>query len=173
MRSTLNKSAWDRARGLLFVIIVLILFTFTALNILSGPGKPGLLGLRGYTVLSDSMKPTLQAGDYVLIHTEPYSDLDEGQIVTYLLGDDTFITHRLTEESNGEWLVQGDQNSHLDETAVTSQNYVGAHLFTVPKIGGWLVNIKNPLVIGTICLLIAVYLIFMFFRSSRNPEKDA
>ncbi len=168
----MKKTILNKLKGFLILVICVVLLTFTALNVLSGPSKPGLFSFYGYTVVSDSMKPKFKAGDYIVVHQDSFNDLSEGEIVTYLLDNETFVTHRLIREQSGEWLVQGDQNDHVDESLVTPVNYVGTYVFSIPYLGGWLMYLKHPLVTATLCLLIVVYLLYLFWRSGRQVKEE-
>lgn len=67
----------------LLIMLIILLFSFSLLNFLSAPARSGLLGFKGYTVLSDSMLPTFKAGDYIIDRTIPYNELEKGMIISY------------------------------------------------------------------------------------------
>lgn len=51
----------------ILTIVVIFVCSLAALNFFSAPDRPGLFGYKGYTVISGSMKPTLEVGDYIVI----------------------------------------------------------------------------------------------------------
>lgn len=74
---------------------------------------------------SGSMKPTLDENSIVTIETVPFAELRKGDIIIYRNRQGVPIIHRLYEETNGRWLVLGDNNAALDREAVTADNIVG------------------------------------------------
>lgn len=166
------KRSISAIKWILFIVFCVVLLLFGLLNVLSGPGKSGLAGFYGYTVVCDSMEPTFGAGDYVIVQQTSYADLAEGDVVTYLLNGDTFITHRLYKLEDGAWQLKGDRNDYIDEHLLTADNYVGSLLLTIPNLGGWLLKMKHPLVLAVIGLIIAVYLLYLFWRSGRKAREE-
>lgn len=108
---------------------------------------PKLLGGGSDTILSGSMRPSIDPGDVVVIL--PYGDESSpkvGDVITYYpkSGDDTKITHRVIStvtDINGDILyrLQGDDNGQPDPELVKTEQIIGEVKVTIPKIG-YLVN---------------------------------
>ena len=73
------------------------------------------LGVKPYVVQSDSMSPTMHAGDLVLTRTVSAPGLDVGDVVTVLSENSRRVTHRITtlaHTDDGTVLtLKGDANS--------------------------------------------------------------
>ena len=81
----------------LLTILTVIVLLFVLLNVLSAPQGKGLLGFKGYTVLSNSMTPTFRAGDYVIDRMDDFDSIQERDIISYQAEDQTIVTHRVIE----------------------------------------------------------------------------
>ena len=104
---------------------------------------PPLVGLRGLTVLSSSMEPSLRPGDVVLVRAVDPATVRVGEILTYLPSgaapDALPITHRLTgfamaADGTRELVLQGDANS-LPDSAVPPSALQGRVVATIPYLG--------------------------------------
>ncbi|MFV0529542.1 MAG: signal peptidase I [Lachnospiraceae bacterium] len=149
-------------------IIVCVILLFSIMNYLSSPNGKGLFGYKAYIVLSDSMSPEFVAGDYIIDKMSPYEEIESGDIITYVLETNTIITHRVTEISPEGITVQGDSNDNVDETLVTADNYIGTQTYMIPGIGKLLVKLQTPLVLIVIGVLMALYLLYLFFRGQHK-----
>lgn len=146
-----------------FVAVVLL---FAFLNFSSAPEKKGLFGYKGFIVLSDSMVPEFEAGDYIIDQVVPFEELSVGDVVSYMDDKNVLVTHRVHEKTAEELLLKGDGNDFVDTTVVTEQNYVGKHKYTVHKLGLLMIKLGQPIVLVGISLLFAVYLLYHFFKKS-------
>ena len=56
-----------------------------------------LFGLQVYSVLSGSMEPEYPVGSLIYVKKVDYKELKVGDPITYLLDEDTVVTHRIIE----------------------------------------------------------------------------
>jgi signal peptidase I len=83
-------------------------------------------GGRVFTIApTGSMKPTLDENSVVAVETVFFGQLRQGDIVIYRNSSGVPIVHRLHEQTNGAWLVLGDNNPAVDREAVTPANLLG------------------------------------------------
>ena len=54
-----------------------------------------LIGLRVFSVLSGSMEPTYHVGALIYVKNVDYTELESGDVITYMLDEDTVATHRI------------------------------------------------------------------------------
>ncbi|WP_461197691.1 signal peptidase I [Enterococcus sp. N249-2] len=148
----------------LLTILTVIVLLFVLLNVLSAPQGKGLLGFKGYTVLSNSMTPTFRAGDYVIDRMDDFDSIQEGDIISYQAEDQTIVTHRVIEKSAESATVQGDQNETPDQEAVTKSNYIGKKIMVIPFLGTFMMKMQNPLIFPLLCGLIALFFVWSFFK---------
>lgn len=60
-------------------------------------GGAWLAGLRTYTVLSGSMEPTYHTGSVIYVKKIAAEDIQAGTVITFMLNEDTVVTHRVVE----------------------------------------------------------------------------
>ncbi len=154
-----------------FIILVLIIIVIIAyivrINVLAKEDRLGEIKLNIYTILTQSMYPTIKAGDVVVTYREQGDKYNTGDIITFI--SDTnggiTITHRIKEiysiNDSYSYRTQGDNNNTPDNEIVPGSNVFGRVVLKLPKIGyiqqflssmlGWIVVIVLP------CLGIIIY----------------
>ncbi|WP_282138520.1 signal peptidase I [Rossellomorea aquimaris] len=150
------------------VIFLLIMMIIGSIFISLNSSKPlSLFGYKPLTVLSNSMAPTFEAGDVIIIREMDADDLKEGDIISYYNQEKNLITHRITsivgEDGVKHFYTQGDNNNTVDEDVTTANEIVGKELFHIPNMGflsqytkgpmGFLLFIIVPLT-GYVCLTV-------------------
>ena len=126
-----------------------------------------VIGLEIYTVLSGSMEPTYHTGSLIYVQdVDPY-EIEAGQVITFLLDEDTVATHRVVEvlpDENDPTVVRfrtkGDANDAEDGSPVHYKNVLGSPVFSIPQLGYLANYIQNPpgtyiaISVGAILLLL-------------------
>ncbi len=145
--------------------VLLLLFVYSGLSAYSGNFLPIRL------VKGDSMEPTLNAGDVVLLKSVPFSDIEDGDIVAYKApvaaeagnGPST-ILHRVqrTGVQNGSNVLftKGD-NSTADPWPVNPVLVQGELVFRVPWVGRpvlFLTSKKGVLFVSIAVLISLLYI---------------
>lgn len=148
----------------IMTIVVIIVLLFALLNFFSGPEKKGLFGYKGFIVLSDSMKPSFEAGDYIIDKMVDLKTIQVGDVVSYYDKSDQIVTHRVVEITPQGYVLQGDGNEVTDTTFVTNENYIGRQAYSVSKLGTIMLKLSHPLVLVGISLLFLLMLIYQKFR---------
>ena len=107
-----------------------------------------------FAVKGDSMRPTIEPGDLLIIHKE--KDYKEGDIITFVNDQKQIVTHRIKEITpEKEYITQGDNNKFEDTESISDQNIYGkvVHDFTqYDEILNFLNTYKWFLIIGFIIL---------------------
>lgn len=142
-----------------------------------------LVGLQMFTVLSGSMEPEYPVGALIYIKKADYRTLEAGDVITFLLDEDTVATHRIVEvvpdEAEADVLryrTKGDANDTEDGSLVHYKNVVGTPVFTIPWLGYLAAFIQNPpgsyiaLSVGAVLLMI-VFLPELLFSDEKKKEK--
>lgn len=167
------KKIWN---AITWVLVALVLI----LALLLAGGR--LIGMQALTVLSGSMEPTYHVGSLIYVKSVDYKDLEPGDVITFMLSEDTLATHRIVavvpDEEDPETLryrTKGDANAAEDGSLVHYKNVVGTPVFTIPYLGFVANYIQNPP--GTYIAICggAVLLLLLFIPdllSSDEPEKD-
>ena len=141
MNKTIKK-IWNWISGVLVGIVVLLAIALVGVR---------LIGLEPYVVLSGSMEPTYHVGSLIYVKdVDPY-ELESGDVITFMLDEDTVATHRIVEvvpDENDSTVVRfktkGDANDAEDGSLVHYKNVIGSPVFTIPQLGYVANYIQNP-----------------------------
>ena len=128
-----------------------------------------LFGLRPLSVLSGSMEPVYHVGSVIYVRDVDYTKLSEGDIITFMVDEDTLATHRIIEVVPDEedptvirFRTKGDANDAEDGSLVHYKNIVGTPVFTIPELGYIANFIQNPP--GTyIAIAVGALFLMLFF----------
>lgn len=133
------KKIWNWISGVLVGIVVLLAIALVGVR---------LIGLQPYMVLSGSMEPTYHV---FYVKSVDYKNLKAGDPITYMIFQDTVVTHRIIEvlvdEEDPEtirYFTQGDANDVPDGTSVHYKNIIGKPVFSIPYLGYVSNYIQNP-----------------------------
>ena len=160
---------WNTVCGILIGILLILAVLLAGVR---------LVGLRPLTVLSGSMEPTYHVGSLIYVKSVDYQTLKAGDVITFMLDEDTLATHRIVEVVPDEedpatlrYRTKGDANEFEDGSLVHYKNVVGTPVFTIPALGYIASYIQNPP--GTYIALSAgaVLLLLMFIPDLFAPEE--
>lgn len=118
------------------------MYAFTTLATKDDGSVSNLGGFTPMTVQSDSMSPTFDQGDLIVIKTCDASKLQVGDIVTFhTIIDNQYAlnTHRIEsiDELNGmrSFTTKGDNNDVADTHIISDGDIVGQYVFKIPGMG--------------------------------------
>jgi len=145
-------------------------------------GSPrNLLGFSAMTVLTRSMQSEIPQNSLVLIrHVEP-AEIQVGDDITYLLRNNSTITHRVISirenyENSGMlgFETQGLMNENPDSEIVLAANVIGRVIFHNLTLGRIILFIRaNVLLIVILCATgIALSISLRFWLSGRNNARS-
>lgn len=168
------RKIWDCVTTALVAIVVVLAVLLVGVR---------LVGFQVFTVLSGSMEPTYHTGSLIYVKEVDYKEIEAGQVITFLLDEDTVATHRVVEvvpdESDATVLryrTKGDANDAEDGSLVHYKNVLGSPVFSIPKLG-YLANfIQNPpgmyiAISSGAILLLLVFLPDILFEDEKEGEK--
>ena len=153
---TIKVIAYTIISLLFFSLIILATFIASA-KIAEKSDKKPLFGL--YTIISNSMEPTIKVYDVVFVIKKDFNKLKEGDIITFYSTNPIYggrpITHRIVSKNeNGSLTVKGDSNEREDSEYIYSENVIGKVAVIIPEFGklqffiaskkGWVVAILIP-----------------------------
>jgi len=105
-------------------------------------GVPFLLGGQSYSVLTGSMRPTLEPGALIVTRATAIEDVRVGDVVTFQLrsGEPEVATHRVVgvgESVEGDRLLvtKGDANDVVDAQPVQREQVRGVVIYSLPLLG--------------------------------------
>lgn len=139
-----------------------------------------LIGLQVFTVLSGSMEPTYHVGSVIYVKSVDYTQLQEGDAITFMMDETTVATHRIVgivpdeeDPSVLRYRTKGDANDAEDGSLVHYKNVIGTPVFTIPYLGYVANYIQNPP--GTYIAISAgaIFLLLMFLPDLLGEEQPA
>lgn len=138
-----------------------------------------LIGLQVFTVLSGSMEPTYHTGSLIYVKDKDPYGLKSGDVITFMLDEETIATHRITEvvpdETDSSVLrfrTKGDANDVEDGSLVHYKNVIGTPVFTIPYMGYVANYIQNPPGMYIAIAAGAILLMLVFIPDLFGDEKD-
>ena len=142
------------------------LFTFTTLATRDESHVASFAGFTPLSVVSDSMAPTFNAGDLIVIQKCDTGRLQPGDIVTFhtiINQEYTLNTHRIAEvqRENGlrSFVTKGDNNDIADVRMISEGDIVGKYVGWLPGFG----RVVDFLSSSTGFLLVIVLPLLVFF----------
>lgn len=137
-----------------------------------------VFGMQAYCVISGSMEPLYPVGSLIYVKSvDPY-ELEKGDVITFMLDEDTVATHRIVEvipDEQGSSVIRfqtkGDANNIPDGTLVHYKNIIGSPIFSIPKLGYVAVFIQNSP--GTYMAISAclIFIALVFLPDLMGPSK--
>ena len=168
------KKIWNAVTTVLVVAVVIAALLLVGARI---------AGLQVFTVLSGSMEPAYHTGALIYVkETDPY-ELKEEDVITFMVDEDTIVTHRITEvvpDENDSTVVRfrtkGDANDVEDGALVHCKNVIGTPIFTIPYMGYVADYIQNPpgtyIAISAGAILLLLVFLPDFFDDEKKEEKS-
>lgn len=168
------KRIWNWISGILVATVALLAVALVGVRI---------VGLQPYVVLSGSMEPTYHVGSLIYVKSVDYKELTVGDPITYMVSQDTVVTHRIIEvlvdkedPNTIRYFTQGDANTVADGTSVHYKNIIGKPVFSIPYLGYVSNYIQNPpgMYVAIAAGAILILLVFLpdIFTDDDKKKKD-
>jgi len=132
-----------------------------------------------HVVRSESMVPTLDPGDLVIVKATSSNKVDLGEIIVYHAPRPypSPIIHRVTDIVNDDGYIyfrtKGDNNPTSDSYLVYSSDIIGEYTgYKVPVIGHLILFLQSPIGIIVTITLLAVYFLLVKFTSTKKTEES-
>lgn len=138
--------------GILIIMVIIILSICVIKNRQVLCEK---LPVRLLIVKSNSMYPTLQKGDFILIKRN--NDYKKGDIITYDYESNYLVTHKIIEKNNNFFITKGDNNNSEDDKFIQLDNIKGKVIL--------ILNRKNQI---SIFLLMIFLVLFCLFKNNKE-----
>lgn len=169
------KKIWNVISTVLVVIVVVVALLLVGAR---------LFGLQVYAVLSGSMEPTYHVGSLIYVKDVDPFELESGEVITFMLDENTVATHRIVEVVPDEedasvvrFRTKGDANENADSSLVHYKNVIGSPVFTIPQLGYVVNYIQNPpgtyVAISAGAILLLLVFLPDLFGDDKKKKKDA
>lgn len=168
------KKVWNGFTTILVAVVMILAILLAGVR---------LVGLRPLAVLSGSMEPTYHVGSLIYVREVDYTQLQVGDVITFMLDEDTLATHRIVEVVPDDedptvlrYRTKGDNNDAEDGGLVHYKNVVGTPVFSIPQLGYFANYIQNPpgtyvaISAGAILLLL-VFIPDLFSDDDKKKKK--
>lgn len=173
--SRVMKKIWNCVTSVLIGLVVVLAVALVGVR---------LIGLKPYVVLSGSMEPAYHVGSLIYVKSVDYKELKVGDPITFMLNENTVVTHRIIEvlvdEEDPEtirYFTQGDANDVADGTSVHYRNIIGKPVFSIPYLGYVSNYIQNPpgtyVAISAGAILILLVFLPDIFESDQKKAKNS
>lgn len=168
------KKIWNIVTTLLVVIVVVFALLLVGVR---------LVGFQVFTVLSGSMEPAYHTGALLYVKEAEHTELEAGDVITFMMNEDTVATHRIVEvvpddedPSVIRYRTKGDANEDIDAQLVHYKNVIGTPVFSIPYLGYVANYIQNPpgtyiAIAGAAVLLLLVFIPDLFASDKDKEEK--
>lgn len=169
------KRIWNAVTSVLVGLVLLLAIALVGVR---------LFGLQVYTVLSGSMEPAYHTGSLIYVKEVDHTELETGDVITFMLSEDTVATHRIVgvvpDEEDASVLrfrTKGDANDAEDGKLVHYRNIIGSPVFTIPYLGYVANMIQNPpgtyiaISLGAILLILVFLPDLLFSDAEKQKEK--
>lgn len=167
------KKIWDLVTTLVVILAVLLAVALVGVR---------LVGFQVFTVLSGSMEPVYSPGDLIYVKDVEPEELGTGDIITFMVSENTIATHRIVGEVPDEtdpelvrYRTKGDANDAEDGTLVHPLNIIGTPVFCIPKLGYLANYIQSPpgmyIAIAVAALFLALMFIPDLFEDDEEEDK--
>ncbi|MEO1769663.1 signal peptidase I [Candidatus Enterococcus ferrettii] len=166
-KKSTNRKIFLFLYNLFFYTLTIGILLSSLMFAFSEKSDAAIFGYRFYQVLTNSMAPQpdspsrgFYAGDIVLVKMADGSQVKEGDIVTFQVGEgDRYLTHRMVErldELNGEKgdyiVTKGDANNSKDPP-ISADRIYGKVSFVIPKMGSVLNFVQENLWLCLVCVV--------------------
>ena len=144
------------------VLMVAIWFSFA-------PMQAG--GQATYVIVAgQSMEPNLRYGDLVVVHK--VADYRVGDVIAYDNADiDRYVIHRIIDKKRGRLILQGDNNTWVDQYEPTSQEVIGKLWLHLPRFGIYMQKIREPIFMAIFAGIIGSMVAATLFVSKQREKQ--
>lgn len=134
-------------------------------------------GLQVFQVMSGSMEPVYPVGSLIYVKKQAPSGLEIGDDITYRMGKDMVVTHRIVgifprEEDPSKLCFQtkGLANGSPDAALVQEQQLIGKAVFGIPYLGKVFGYLRQPPGLYVVLAGTALFLILPELFTGKTPR---
>ena len=191
-----NKKKSQTIKTILFYLITLFLLAYVSVSLFLPEKVIDVFRFQLTTVsrLTESMVPTIEPGDIILLKDVDEEDIEENDIISFYnyargqnsQGQEVWvkirIVHRLIEidDETGAYITQGDNNNSIDTiydengniTELTFDQVIGEYVFRVPIIGTIVSGLRNPVLVGLLIVNISIIVVIVKLVKKKDEPKN-
>lgn len=169
--------------NIISTLLIISLITFIMCMNFFPKETSRVVGFQMYTVLTDSMEPTIPTNSVVFTKVVDPSDkltLKKGDIITFhadRFGEDILITHRfnkMQKNNEGVWCYRtnAEGKDNLDMYETKRSDIVGTYVFHIPYVGKFILFLQSKFGLLLYAELLIIFLVNQFFKAKWKEEED-
>lgn len=156
-----------------YIILNILIILFIINLILSFEEDTHILGFYVFNIVSESMVPTFEKNDLVVVRKCASEDLQKGDIITFN-HDGRTISHRIIRITNDNGVLfttKGDNNEVADVDPVKCDQIYGKFVFKIKKIGNIVSYIQNIRGLVNIVIFVVIVFILVSLKDKHKNER--
>lgn len=169
-----RKKNMEVVRKILGIILIVIVYNIilTFISSISSNNGTSIFGYKACIITSNSMEPTINCDDVVIIKKCEEKDLYTGDIITFQQNQES-ITHRIlkiekdSSENANVYITKGDNNNTEDVEKTNYSQIQGKYVIAIPQLGKIILMLDNKLIV---LIIILILLILCFFKVSKQEK---
>ena len=134
---------------------------------------PSIWNISVFNIVSESMEPTINKNDLIVIKKSKEAEMQKGDIITYKKQDGTIVSHRILrinkENGHNVYTTKGDNNDIEDEEKIKHSQVHGKYLFKINGAGEFSQELQKNNGLISVAL---VLLIFVIIKNSNDKKKE-
>ncbi len=173
---TINKRKKNAkiTKRIIDIIIIILLYNIILVFIscINKIEDISLFGYKAYRITTDSMSPSINTGDVIIVKKVQEEKLQAGDVITFKQ-QDKVITHRIThideQDEKKQYTTKGDNNNLEDNEKIEYSEIEGQNVLTIPKLGYFIYALENQIVF---LFIILILLITLFFKIRKDEKLE-
>jgi len=158
-----------------YIILNILIVLFIINLILSFEENTHILGIYMFNIISESMEPTLEINDVVVVLKSEPSQLQKDDIITFNQ-DERIISHRIvnitkTPQGNIKFETKGDNNKISDPDLIEAEKVYGKVLVSIKGIGKIVNYIQNARGFINIAIFVVIVYILVSLRDKQKNNR--
>ncbi len=153
---------------ILISLVIILILVFYAKYIKREPvvklGSYGIL-----IVLTNSMEPTIQENEFIIIKESEQYELND--IVTYMDLDGMLITHRIFQIDESSFLAKGDNNSIVDGN-MDIERIQGKVIYHSKALGIFVLDYLKIVLMAYLVFVFVIYGVAKFRKEATNEIQE-
>lgn len=154
---------------ILIALVIILGIITTIISLTSNEdGIPNVLGCSPFSIQTNSMSPSLKAGDLIIVKSVPSDELVVGDIISYydtIDGENVIKTHRIvsiTEDGTRLYTTRGDNNDVIDNYVLTEVDIIGKYQNIRIPLLGYIIDFFKSKWGFLLFIIIPLAIIFIF-----------
>lgn len=156
-------------------ILLCLYITIEVINANTNNRPPRIFGLSVSYVPTQSMEPTIKAGEYIMFAEASFDSVEEGDIVVYYNDQEQkYIVHRIIDKNTETRVIttKGDNNSIADDIEVKPEMIYGKYLTTLGFMAIFSGGINQNLIFFILVVIFALMLVMQLASIFLNKKKQ-